>query len=167
MRTDLVFKLLIHHDNEGCGAGLSLLPCQACRKPDFGGWDAPQGGRGDRLDTQEDSSNLVVEWAGVRLEMWWSWQGILFSGKARSTHEASCRNKYTFALAGFSLRSWSGSWSVSLRALETGERAHKTPAKNYQSISEVRHFARVVKHFSFPQRPKEKKHKCWVSKYWK
>lgn len=100
---------------------------------------------GGRVDAQENSRNLVVEWAGVRLEMWC--QGILFSGKARSTHEASCRNKYKFALAGFSLRSTSGFRSVSLRTLEIGERVHKTPAKNYQSTPEVRNFARVVKYF--------------------
>lgn len=89
--------------------------------------------KGNRGDPQEDRSNLVVEWAGVSLETWWSSHGILFSGKARSSDEASCRNKYKFALAGFSLRSWSGSWPVSLMTLEIGERAHKTQ-KNYKKL---------------------------------
>lgn len=39
-----------------------------------------------------------------------------------------------------------------IRALEIGKWAHKTPTKYYQSTSEVCHFARAVKHFSFPQR---------------
>lgn len=119
LRTDLVFKLLIHHDNEDYGAGLKgCCPVKHAGSQilgDEGRIRCSPGRNGDRGDPQ-NSSNLVVEWASVRSETWWSCQGISFSGKARSflaLHEASCRNKYTFALAGFSLKSWSGSWSVS------------------------------------------------------
>lgn len=74
MRTDLEFKLLIHHDNEGCGGGpRGCCPVSHAGSQilgDEGRIKCSPGRKGDRGDPQEDSSNLVVEWAGVRLETW-------------------------------------------------------------------------------------------------
>lgn len=106
MRTDLVLKLPIHHDNEGSGAG--QRGCCSGRAGSLGGLGGDEmlpREEGDQTGTQGTTAHLGWEWAGVTLGTWWSCQGILFSGEAGRTHETFYRNKYAFALAGLSLRS--------------------------------------------------------------